>query len=194
MLTKSDTTEIQGSEFRLYKVEQGRFPFIDYREFLGYAKRARSALEFGPGVSTLALIEAGVKHIVTCEHDPEWHRRAVEALKPYPQCQILRYENTAPEANVVALEAHRQFDLAFVDSPCGTEGLAKKAERIRLVGQEDCSRLNTCLAALRHSKVVYLHDWFRANERATLGRLAAMGHKVTIDRLSTFARIERDAG
>lgn len=158
---------------------------------MGYAKGAKSALEFGPGLSTLALVEAGVKHIVTLEHDTRWLRKAVQALKPYPQCRILRYENVAPEALCTSLEANRQFDLAFVDSPCGTEGLAKKPERERLAGQEDCSRLNTCLAALRHSKLIYLHDWFRANERATLGRLAAMGYKVTIDRMSTFARIDR---
>lgn len=179
--------------FKLYTVEEGRFPFIDYGELIKYASGAKSALEFGPGLSTLALIEAGVKHIVTCEHDPEWHRRSVESLKPYPQCRVLHYDNVAPEANVEALKDNEQFDLAFVDSPSGTEGLAKKPERVKLSGQEECSRLNTCLAALRHSKIIYLHDWFRANERATLGRLAQLGHKITIDGKSTFARIDRHA-
>lgn len=193
MLTKSATTDIQRSRFRLYTIEQGRFPFIDYEELMGYAKRAKSALEFGPGISTFALIEAGVKRIVTCEHDPAWAMRAVEALMDYPQVAIYQYDNVAPEANVEGLDANEQFDLAFVDSPSGTEGLAKKPERTRLAGQEDCSRLNTCLAALRHSRIVYLHDWFRANERATMGRLAAMGHRITVDRLSCFARIERIA-
>jgi hypothetical protein len=45
-------------------------------------------------------------------------------------------------------------------------------------GQEDCSRLNTCLAALKLAPVVLLHDAIRPLERATLGRLELAGHKV----------------
>jgi hypothetical protein len=45
-------------------------------------------------------------------------------------------------------------------------------------GQEDCSRLNTCLSALQHAPVVYLHDAVRPLERATLTRLERDGHKV----------------
>lgn len=179
--------------FKLYKIERGTFPFPDYGFLLKAATGAKSALEFGPGISTLALIEAGVPDIVTLEHDPEWLGKAVEALKAYPQCRVLGYDNVAPEALCEALNGHPQFDLAFVDSPSGVEGIANKGQRARLAGQEDCSRLNTCLAALRHSKIIYLHDWFRANERATLGRLGAMGHKVTIDKTCCIARIDRHA-
>lgn len=177
--------------FKLYPIERGTFPFADYGNLLKYATGAKSALEFGPGLSTLALVEAGVSEIVTCEHDPQWLQEARTRLKEFPGVRVEEYQNVAPEALCVALDGHPQFDLAFVDSPSGVQGNAKKAQRVRLPGQEDCSRLNTCLAALRHSPVVYLHDWFRANERATLGRLGAMGHKVTISKLSCIARIDR---
>lgn len=180
--------------FKLYTVESGTFPFEDYRALMGFADGANSALEFGPGLSTLALIEAGVKHILTLEHDPEWHRKAVEEFKPYRGVHVARYENVAPVALCEALEGHPQFDLAFVDSPSGVyfdHPDKSKAGRVVFPGQEDCSRLNTCLAALRHSPILYLHDWFRANERATLGRLAALGHKVSIDGGVCIARIDR---
>jgi hypothetical protein len=171
--------------FKLYKVEQGTFPFTDYQALMTFAKGAKSALEFGPGISTNALIEAGVPEIVTLECHPESLRKAVEALKGFPGVKVLDYENVAPVALCEALNGHPQFDLALVDSPRGQQ------ERVRLDGQEDCSRLNTCLLALKYSPIVYLHDWFRANERATLDRLSSQGHLVTLDALSCFARIDR---
>jgi hypothetical protein len=171
--------------FKLYKVEQGTFPFTDYRALMAFAKGAKSALEFGPGISTNALIEAGVPEIVTLECHSESLRKAVEALKGFPGVRVLPYENVAPVAFCEALNGHPQFDLAFVDSPRG------QGDRVSLAGQEDCSRLNTCLLALRYSPIVYLHDWFRANERATLDRLSFLGHLVTLDALSCFARIDR---
>lgn len=173
--------------FELYTQERGTFPFIDYAELMGYARNAKSALEFGPGISTLALVEAKVPEIVTLEHASQWRQDARRRLKQFPSVQVLEYKNVAPVALCASLNGHPQFDLAFVDSPSGS--VAKGTER--LAGQEDCSRLNTCLAALRHSKLVYLHDWYRPRERATLGRLAALGHKITVEQKSTFARIER---
>lgn len=180
--------------FKLYREEQGTLPFSDYGYLLKVAAGKQSVLEFGPGISTLAFVEAGLTDIVTCEHAPEWLGKAQEALKAFPQCRVLGYENVAPAALVGALNGHPEFDLALVDSPSGVEGHKDKEGRVRLPGQEDCSRLNTCLAALRHSKIIYLHDWFRANERATLERLSSMGHRVTIKGNSCFARIDRDAG
>jgi hypothetical protein len=165
--------------FKLYTEQQPSFYFSDYALLMQQVKDlgAKSCLEFGPGASTLALIEAGLETIVTLEHCDEWFDTAVEKLKDYPQVTVGRYQDE-PEviADVVGV-----FDMAFVDSP---KGFWFHIERIKGIrkrhpGQEDCSRFNTCLKALEHAPVVFLHDSQRPLERGTLGRLNAMGHKVT---------------
>ncbi len=54
--------------FELYKAETPYLRFEDYGLIIEEVKRAnaKTALEFGPGASTLALIESGLEHIVTC--------------------------------------------------------------------------------------------------------------------------------
>jgi hypothetical protein len=165
--------------FKLYTEETSTFRFQDYALLMQQVKDlgAKSCLEFGPGASTLALIEAGLETIVTLEHCDEWFDTAVEKFKDYPQVTVGRYQDE-PEviADVVGV-----FDMAFVDSP---KGFWFHIERIKGIrkrhpGQEDCSRFNTCLKALEHAPVVFLHDSQRPLERGTLGRLNAMGHKVT---------------
>ena len=149
---------------------------------------AKSALEIGPGISTLALIESGLERIVTLEHDDEWYAVAVEKFKDYPQVTVGRYvDDPVATGDIVGV-----FDMAFVDSPKGFHRPIPGIRGVRKVhpGQEDCSRLNTCLLALKHAPVVYLHDATRPLERGTLGRLNAMGH--TIEPLpGAMARITR---
>lgn len=159
------------------------------------ARGYKSCLEFGPGISTLALIEAGVERIVTCEHDPEWLERAKEQFKPFPQVTVIPYLD---EPIATADLGSERFDFAFVDSPKGYNprpNLPKGGRKVH-PGQEDCSRLNTCLLALEHTDIAYLHDAKRPLERGTLGRLNALGFKITMLNLSVggFARIERAKG
>jgi hypothetical protein len=171
--------------FKLYTVETGTLFFADYKILLREAEGKQSVLEIGPGNSTLAFVEAGVPKIVTLEHDPEWRDKAKEKFKHYPNVEVRSYQDE-PEAIGEVVET---FDIAFVDSPKGY-----KAGRRRHKGQEDCSRFNTCLLALKHAPVVYLHDAYRNLERATVGRLSAMGHGVSYlpgSRVG-IARIERN--
>jgi hypothetical protein len=182
--TKSD-------KYELYKEDSLTFQFKDYGILLNAAKGAKSALEFGPGSSTLALIEAGVPKIVTCEYDPGWREIAKEKFAQYPQVTVIPFLDE-PEAKA---DIEGEFDLAFVDSPKGYKphALLPPGGRKKHPGQEDCSRLNTCLLALKHAPVVYLHDAFRPLERGTLGRLSAMGHKVSIINTKVgIARIDRN--
>jgi hypothetical protein len=161
--------------FKLYTIEQDCLPFIDYGTLLREFQGAKTALEFGPGVSTFALIEAGVEKIVTLEHNDEWFSKALEQFKDYPQVEIRPYKD---EPTVLA-DVEEDFDVAFVDSPKGHTHKVIEALGVRKVhpGQEDCSRLNTCLFALDRAPLVYLHDAYRPLERGTLGRLNALGHR-----------------
>lgn len=158
--------------FRLYKREQSVFTFDDYAALLGEVKRtnAKHILEFGPGNSTLAWIEAGCDSIVSLEHNPRWLAAAKDKL--LGKClnvQLLPYKNT-PEIILPELNG-KTFDLAFVDSPVGVD--LKSATRFP--GQENCSRLNTLLFAVAHSPIVLLHDAKRPGEQATLERIKDCG-------------------
>ena len=159
----------------------------DYQLLLDEAKGKKSVLEFGPGFSTFAFIEAEVGRILCCEYLDKWIEFSNERFKDYPQVEIIRFLDE-PEAK--ADIGDEQFDLAFVDSPKGFWGA-----RTVHPGQEDCSRLNTCLLALKHAPVVLLHDTVRPLERGTLCRLSSMGHKVTHVNGAVYgmARIERNA-
>jgi hypothetical protein len=161
--------------FKLYTVERECLPFVDYATLLREFQGVKTVLEFGPGVSTLALIEAGVEKIVTLEHLPEWFNKAVEKFKDYPQVEIRPYWD---EPTVLA-DVEEDFDVALVDSPKGFTHKVIEAlgARKKHPGMEDCSRLNTCLFALDRAPIVYLHDAYRSLERGTLGRLNALGHR-----------------
>ena len=170
--------------FKLYTQERSIFGFADYGALLTEVRRvgARSALEFGPGASTLALIEGGCESILSFEHDARWLASAREQLAAFPHVRVERYENL-PELRPLGAE----FDLAFVDSPNGEE-----KRRIRHPGQADCARFNTVLAALQAAPLVLLHDARRPGEQATLRRVEAAGCRVSmIDTPKGIARIER---
>jgi hypothetical protein len=183
------------SPFKLYKTDYITFRFADYGILLREATGKKRALEFGPGCSTWALIEAGCPEIVTCEYSEDWLEKAKEQFKDYPQVKVVKFWDE-PEARA---EIEGEFDIAFVDSPKGYRhipGATPPGGRIVHKGQEDCSRLNTCLLALKHSPLVFLHDAMRPLERGTLGRLNALGHKVSFcDGASKIglARIDRNA-
>lgn len=178
--------------FKLYTEETKTLSFEDYATILKEcaALGAKTALEFGPGYSTLALIEAGLDRIVSLEHNDEWLDKMAIRFADYPQVEVKRYQDE-PEAT--ADLGDESFDVAFVDSPQGfTYEIKGRIGRKKHPGQEDCSRLNTCILALKHAPVVYLHDARRPLERGTLQRLNAMGHRVMqLKSKSGLARIER---
>lgn len=149
--------------------------YQEYDLMVALARGAKSALEFGPGYSTFALIEAGIEKILTLEHDDHWYGVAVEKFKDYPQVVVARYWDEFP---VRAEHGEATFDVAFVDSPKGFNKPIPGISGTRKVhpGYEDCSRLNTCLYALERAPVVFLHDANRPLEKGTLGHLWKMGH------------------
>lgn len=174
--------------FALYTEEKRIFGFEDYGALVDECKRisARTVLEFGPGMSTFALIEAGCQRIATCEYQEKWLNEAVERFKPYSHVSVHRYANHV-DVEVEGL-SRMSFDLAFVDSPLGQPS----RNHVKLPAQEECNRLNTVLYALDCAPVVLLHDAKREGEGYTLARVAALGHRISmINTTKGIARIER---
>jgi hypothetical protein len=170
-------------------------PREDYAILLREGAGKKSVLEFGPGFSTYAFIEAEVPRILCLEYLDKYFDFAKERFKDFPQVEIRHFRDEAPIATMEVRDGVFQvdnaecFDIALVDSPKGYAGA-----RTTHTGQEDCSRLNTCLLALMHSPIVLLHDAYRPLERGTLGRLNVMGHKVSYYKEASrtgMARIER---
>lgn len=126
--------------FALYPQETHWWSFADHENLTQAIERftPQRVVEFGPGASTLALLEAGVQTIDTYEDDPKWlslHKGRIPA----------RF------ARVVTFHAYRRdsvppppewpYDLAFVDGPHPTE-----------------RRLPVIEWARDHSRVVLCHD------------------------------------
>lgn len=109
--------------FKLYPQEQRWWSFQDYQAVLDAMAKtgAKRILEFGPGSSTLALIEAGAEHIECCEDDPQWGRVYQERLADrFPGIVTIRPYTFADPLEIPDLVG-RTFDMALIDGPRGTE-------------------------------------------------------------------------
>lgn len=174
--------------FSLYVTERSIFTFDDYGALISECRRigARSAIEFGPGVSTTAFVEAGCERILTCEHDEAFIEKARAAAAEHLAIEVARYRNE-PDVSVDGL-GDETFDIAFVDSPVGGES----RRRVIQPDAPDCSRLNTVMFALRVAPVVLLHDAKRPAELETIYHVMDLGHRAEmIDTRKGIARITR---
>lgn len=131
---------------------------------------ARRVLEFGPGHSTYAFLEAGCG-VVTLEHDSYWRHKARRKFGNDKRVKIVPYVNKPTVLVPHGALGETPFDLAFVDSPQGVS----KPGHVTHPGQEGLSRCNTMRFALGVAPVVLLHDAQRRGEQATLERLANEG-------------------
>ena len=108
--------------FRLYPDEKRWWSFSDYGAVLDVMRerQPKRVLEFGPGSSTLALIEGGAVSIDTCEDNDDWAKVYEERLvRQYPDVvRLIRYEWNDP-LSIPTLNAER-FDLALIDGPFTT--------------------------------------------------------------------------
>lgn len=145
---------------------------------------AKRVLEFGPGLSTFAFLDAGAS-VTTLEHEDVWYARAQSKFGDMLRVKVLRYANE-PVIEVPELNGDR-FDLAFVDSPQGT-----RHARVEHLGQEGMSRKNTVAYALTKAPVVLLHDAHRPGERRTLKLFADEGFPVEL--IGERQRIARITG
>jgi len=107
--------------FRLYPVEARWWSFQDFGAVLDVCERLhpQRALEFGPGSSTLALIEGGA-HVDTCEDDPKWAKVYRDRIEnKYPHIVRLHDYTWSDPISIPALDA-QTFDLGLIDGPLGT--------------------------------------------------------------------------
>lgn len=131
----------------------------DYRHVLHIARShgARRVLEFGPGTTTLALVEAGATQVDTCEDDPHWTTIARERIESrFPDIIRVRPYKWAPVLCIPDCDGQR-YDLAVIDGPAET---GKREPAI--------------LYAIAHADrvLVALEDESTPNLWATVGRLA----------------------
>lgn len=105
--------------FALYPEETHFWSFQDYGTVIDVMARLKPqrVLEFGPGASTLALVEGGAKVIDTCEDDPEWFTVYAERLgRRFPGSVRVRGYHFADPIVVDGLTGER-FDFALIDGP-----------------------------------------------------------------------------
>lgn len=109
--------------FKLYPEERHWWSMADYGHVLDtvVALGAMRILEFGPGSSTLALIEGGATHIDTCEDAPDWAEVYEKRLAGrFPDIvRVHRYTQADP-LTIPAID-NAQYDLALIDGPRSTE-------------------------------------------------------------------------
>lgn len=109
--------------FHLYPVERHWWSFQDYGAVLEVMGRLqpKRVLEFGPGSSTLALIEGGATTIDTCEDNPIWSRTYRVRLEgAYPDIVMLHSYRQADPLTIPDVDAQR-YDMALIDGPYGSE-------------------------------------------------------------------------
>lgn len=103
--------------FRLYPEEQHFLSFLDYGAILSTVERLRPAtvLEFGPGWSSLALVEGGATRIDACEDADSWRKLWHDRLRKYPQVTVQWYEWADP-LTVPQFDGER-YDMGLIDGP-----------------------------------------------------------------------------
>jgi hypothetical protein len=169
----------------LYRHIEGQLSEEEYGLLLKAAQGVQSVLEFGPGSSTWAFIEAGVPEVVSCESDPAWIESAQAQFGE--RVEIVWFDRKMMPLDIPALN-NRQFDLAFVDAPVG----AQSGKSAKIPGHETRSRINSVVFALEHARRVFLHDAKRKGEQRTLQFVQRMGYRVkTHDTLRGMAEIWR---
>jgi hypothetical protein len=116
--------------FKLYPEERHWWSMSDYGAVVAVMRRLqpKRVLEFGPGSSTLALIEGGAEHIHTLEDQPDWadvHETRLQAK--FPDIVHLHRYTWAEPLTIPPVDGEH-FDLALIDGPLGTD---RRGEAVR---------------------------------------------------------------
>lgn len=109
--------------YALYPEARHWWSLRDYGAVLGVMRelQPKTVLEFGPGSSTLALLEGGATHIDTCEDHPDWAKTYRERLVAKRPDIVTLHDYTWSDPLRVPSLAERRYDLAFIDGPYTSE-------------------------------------------------------------------------
>lgn len=107
--------------FALYPEERHWWSFNDYGAVIDVMAqlKPKKVLEFGPGSSTLALLEGGATAIDACEDDPHWFAHYTHAFAANSAVLIHRF--TWADPLVIPSLSNREYDMALIDGPESTE-------------------------------------------------------------------------
>ena len=151
-------------EFQLFPEDYSWWTFEDYESLLTVTERLKpiNVLEFGPGGSTLAMLEGGAVMVDSCEDDQEYLAIFRKRIQAQHADRVMIHRFTQAEVLSIPAINRRRFDMAFIDGPKSTE---KRRAAIRFA-QERCD-------------VVFCHDaenltklfGFKFEMTGTVGRL-----------------------
>ena len=108
--------------FALYPEEKHWWSMSDYGTVLDVVTslNAKRIVEFGPGSSTLSLIEGGATHIDTYEDNPDWFGVYQERLaQRFPEIVRIHPYTWADPLDLAPAQKGK-YDLALIDGPYGT--------------------------------------------------------------------------
>lgn len=106
--------------FRLYPIEQHWCSFADYGAILSVVERLQPqrVLEFGPGSSTLALIEGGARHIDALEDQDAWLQIWHGRLSLHAHiAKLHKYQWSDPLTTTLD---DQRYELGLIDGPVET--------------------------------------------------------------------------
>lgn len=112
------------------------------------SKQIKSALEFGPGNSTQAMIDGGVEFIKSFEQDA-FMAEKMRNLLPGDKVEIITYD---PTAIPLEFDVHGRVDMAFIDGPTRDAFTP--------------SRLNAALFCFNRAQYIVMHDAYRDYQTA----------------------------
>lgn len=101
----------------------------------------RSAIEFGPGNSTVAMLEGGVLRIMAFEESPS---RCNELAEIFQERVSINLYGAQDWPSLPTFRRGRHYGLAFIDAPTGSSVYP--------------ARLNACLACLQLAHLLVIHD------------------------------------
>lgn len=133
----------------------------DYVFLARYCRRngIQRVVEFGPGDSTWAFLDAGCE-VISYEHDLGFLQSSLVRFDGEPDVELLH----CPEGEV-PLKSTFEPEMVFIDGPPYREGQAM-------------SRLQVCEWALENCGHFVLHDAKRGGEQATLDEMERRGMHV----------------
>lgn len=104
--------------FKLFPTDYSWWTMADYGSLLDVVERfkPRRVLEFGPGGSTLALIEGGAERVDSCENDPDWRQVYQTRIgKAHPELRVHAF--TPADPLIIPALTGQRWDFGFVDGP-----------------------------------------------------------------------------